>query len=127
MFRFMDQKHCLPTLKFISDNFKTSLSLSLFLSIPPSLALCNGCVGLTQYFSFLLTAWVQFIFLSGNRGSWKCGRLWSTLISSLSHRGPQEGRDLPGRQCPPGHIRELTCGRTSGVIYCAGIHIDKLK
>lgn len=33
--------------------------------------ICNGCVTLSQcIFLFLLTAWVQFIFLSGDGGGW---------------------------------------------------------
>ena len=43
--------------------------------------LTHNVMHLTHNNSFLLTAWVQFIFLSGYEGACKCSRLWLELIS----------------------------------------------
>lgn len=43
--------------------------------------LSHNVMHLTHNNSFLLTAWEQFVFLSGYEGKCKCSRLWLELIS----------------------------------------------
>lgn len=67
------------------------------------------------FFLFLLTAWEQFIFLSGDGGGWEWGQLWSELISCRSHQGRLEGPDVAWRQCPLGsdHTPSKTLNQTT--------------
>lgn len=81
---------------------------------------------LTHNNSFLITSWVQFIFLSGYEGKCECGGLWLELISHPLEASATllAQRDLLGRQYPiglnkPGCISKLSRIISAKQCFCA--------